>query len=49
MNVLIYGAGAIGCHLAYCSNQSGHNVDLLTRGEHYLTMKKNVPNSRLLK
>ena len=41
MNVLIYGAGAIGCHLAYCLNQSGHNVDLLTRGEHYLTMKKN--------
>ena len=41
MNVLIYGAGAIGCHLAYCLNQSGHNIDLLTRGEHYLTMKKN--------
>ncbi len=40
MNVLIYGAGAIGCHLAYCLNQSGHKVDLLTRGEHYLAMKK---------
>lgn len=40
MNVLIYGAGAIGCHIAYCVHQSGHDVVLLTRGEHYLNMKK---------
>ena len=41
MNVLIYGAGAIGCHLGYCMYQSGHNVYLLARGKHYMNMKNN--------
>tara|TARA_Y100000590_G_scaffold469642_1_gene658849 strand:- start:16022 stop:17014 length:993 start_codon:yes stop_codon:yes gene_type:complete len=41
VNILIYGAGAIGCHIGYCLYQSGHNVTLLTRGKHYENIKKN--------
>ena len=40
MKVLVYGAGAIGCHIGYCMHQSGHEVSLLTRGEHYNCLKK---------
>ena len=40
MNVLIYGAGAIGCHIGYCIYQSGHNVSLLTRGRHFACLKE---------
>jgi 2-dehydropantoate 2-reductase len=41
MKVLIYGAGAIGSHIAYCMHSAGHTVFLLARGEHYLKMKEN--------
>ena len=40
MKILVYGAGAIGCHIGYCMYQSGHEVSLLTRGEHYDCLKK---------
>lgn len=40
MNVLIYGAGAIGGHLGYCMHEAGHNVTLVCRGEHYAKMKQ---------
>lgn len=41
MNVLIFGAGAIGCHIGYCLHAAGHNVKLICRGEHYAQMKRN--------
>ncbi len=41
MNVLIFGAGAIGGHLGYCFYEAGHNVVLVSRGDHYAEMKKN--------
>ncbi len=41
MNVLIYGAGAIGSHIAYCMHSAGHTVFLLARGEHFSKMKQN--------
>ena len=47
MNFLIYGAGAIGCHIGYCMYQSGHNVYLFCRGHHYLSMKKNGMNIKV--
>ena len=47
MNVLIYGAGAIGCHIGYCMHQSGHKVYLLSRGQHYSNMKKNGMHIRI--
>jgi len=40
MNVLIYGAGAIGGHIGYCMHRAGHNVKLICRGEHYIQMKQ---------
>ena len=40
MKFLIYGAGAIGCHIAYCMYQSGHEVVMVTRGKHYSSIKK---------
>ena len=41
MNVLIFGAGAIGGHLGYCFYQAGHSVVLIARGDHYAEMKQN--------
>lgn len=41
MNILIYGAGAIGCHIGHCMYTTGHRVKLICRGEHYEQMKKN--------
>ena len=40
MKVLIYGAGAIGCHIGYCMYVTGHRVKLICRGEHYAQMKQ---------
>lgn len=40
MNILIYGAGAIGCHIAHCMYVTGHTVNLVARGQHYDQMKK---------
>ncbi len=41
MNILVFGAGAIGCHIAYCMNKTGHSVHLIGRSEHFNQMKKN--------
>jgi 2-dehydropantoate 2-reductase len=41
MNVLVYGAGAIGCHIGYCMYAAGNAVYLIGRGEHYKQMKRN--------
>ncbi len=35
MNMLIYGAGAIGCHLAYCLKNNKNKIFLLSRGKNY--------------
>lgn len=35
MNILIYGAGAIGCHLAYCLENNKNKIFLLSRGKNY--------------
>ena len=35
MNILIYGAGAIGCHLAYCLKNNKNKIFLLSRGKNY--------------
>jgi 2-dehydropantoate 2-reductase len=40
MNILIYGAGAIGSHIAYCMHSAGHRVYILARGEHFFQMKQ---------
>ena len=40
-NVLIFGAGAIGCHLGLCLSSSGLNVDFIVRGKHYKKIMKN--------
>ncbi len=44
MNILIYGAGAIGCHIGYCLYKAGHQVKLLCRGEHFTAMKQDGMN-----
>ena len=41
VNILVYGAGAIGCHIGYCMYEAGNTVYLLGRGEHYKQMKEN--------
>lgn len=41
MNILIFGAGAIGCHISYCMYEAGHSVTLICRGKHYDEMKEN--------
>ena len=33
MNILLYGAGAVGLGLASCLLKSGHRVDLVTRSD----------------
>ena len=48
MKVLIYGAGAIGSHIAYCMHSAGHTVFLLCRGEHFSKMKQNGLHIKIL-
>jgi len=40
MNVLIFGGGAIGCHIGYCMYKTGHSVNIISRGQHYKVMKE---------
>jgi len=40
MNILIFGAGAIGCHIGHCLHAAGHHVTLICRGQHYAQMKQ---------
>lgn len=40
MNFLIIGAGGIGCYYGALLQQAGHQVTLVARGEHLLTMQK---------
>ena len=40
MNILIYGSGAIGCHIGYCMYVAGHSVHMIARRKHYDQMKK---------
>jgi 2-dehydropantoate 2-reductase len=40
MNAVIYGAGAIGCHIAYCLYKAGCRVYLVSRGSHFQEMKQ---------
>ncbi len=48
MKVLIYGAGAIGSHIAYCMHSAGHTVFLLARGEHFSQMKEKGLHIKIL-
>ncbi len=48
MNVLIYGAGAIGSHIAYCMHSAGHTVFLVARGEHFSKMKQKGLHIKIL-
>ena len=41
MNILIYGAGAIGCHLSYVLDQSHTNIFIFMRNKKYKIAKKN--------
>lgn len=41
MHLLVYGAGAIGCHLGYCIYKAGYSVTLVCRGQHYAAVKEN--------
>jgi len=34
MDILIFGGGAIGSHLAYCLNDNKNNIYLIARGLH---------------
>ena len=40
INVVIYGGGAIGCHIAYCLFMSGNKVYLISRGSQFKELKK---------
>ena len=39
--ILIYGGGGIGSYYAGALNKNGHNITLLTRGNHFDEKKKN--------
>ena len=39
MNILIFGAGAIGCHIAYCLKSRENSIFLISRGQHYTKLK----------
>ena len=39
--ILIYGGGGIGSYYAGALNKNGHNITLLTRGNHFEEIKKN--------
>jgi 2-dehydropantoate 2-reductase len=41
MKIVIYGAGAIGSHIAHCLYSAGHEIFIITRGENYESIKKN--------
>ncbi len=40
MKILVFGGGAIGCHISYCMYECGNSVTLIGRGEHLLEIKK---------
>ena len=41
MNILVFGGGAIGCHISYCMYKAGQTVYVVGRGKHLDKMKKN--------
>ena len=41
MNILIYGAGAIGSHLAYCLSNKENNIVLITKKKYLNNIKEN--------
>ena len=40
MNILVFGGGAIGCHISYCMYKAGQTVYVVGRGKHLDKMKK---------
>jgi len=44
MKVLIYGGGAIGCHLAYCLYSTKNQISIIARGDHLSKIKENGIN-----
>ena len=42
MKVLIYGGGAIGCHLAYCLYGVKNQISIVARGDHLSKIKKDM-------
>lgn len=53
MNLLIYGAGVIGCLYAALFSDAGHNVTIYARGQRLEILKKNgllySQNNRIMK
>ena len=47
MNILVFGGGAIGCHISYCMRKAGHTTYLVSRGEHYEKMKRSGMHMRI--
>lgn len=47
MKVLIYGGGAIGSHIAYCLYSPENRISIITRGDHYLKIKKDGINIKI--
>ena len=44
MNILIFGAGAIGSHLAYCLKDKKNNIILLSKKKYVKAMRYNGLN-----
>ena len=40
MNIVIFGAGAIGCHLAYCLDNKNNNIAIITKKKYLKIFKK---------
>ena len=47
MNIIIYGAGAIGSHLAYCLNNNKNRIAIITKNKYLKKFKKNRINIKI--
>ena len=47
MNILIYGAGAIGSHITYCLNHKSNNIALISKSKYLKNIKKNGINLKI--
>lgn len=47
MNIIIYGAGAIGSHLAYCLNDNKNRIAIITKKKYLKIFKKNGINIKI--
>ena len=47
MNIIIYGAGAIGSHLAYSLNDKSNNIAIITKNKYLKKFKKKGINIKI--